>query len=114
MKRWRASSPTQSQTIFVSWTRNVSETHRRRGRRTRVEPLVGVRPRRSPRPATGTAGATYGPETFKLPDLGFAKDALAPGIDPETMDIHHGKHHAGYVRKLNAALDGTMSSRTEA
>ena len=69
-----------------------------------------MRPRRSPRPRTGTAGATYGPETFKLPDLGFAKDALAPGIDPETMDIHHGKHHAGYVRKLNAALDGTMSS----
>ena len=26
------------------------------------------------------------------------------------MDIHHGKHHAGYVRKLNAALDGTSSS----
>ena len=52
----------------------------------------------------------FGPETFKLPALGFSKDALAPGIDAETMDIHHGKHHAGYVRKLNAALDGTSSS----
>ena len=75
-----------------------------------LSPWLGCAPGEAPDPATGTEGATYGSETFKLPDLGFAKDALAPGIDPETMDIHHGKHHAGYVRKLNAALDGTMSS----
>ena len=75
-----------------------------------LSPWLGCALGEAPDPATGTEGATYGSETFKLPDLGFAKDALAPGIDPETMDIHHGKHHAGYVRKLNAALDGTMSS----
>lgn len=41
---------------------------------------------------------------FTLPALGYAFDALAPRIDAMTMEIHHGKHHAGYVKKLNAAL----------
>ena len=43
---------------------------------------------------------------FELPNLPYAHDALEPHIDARTMEIHHGKHHAGYVRKLNAALDG--------
>jgi Fe-Mn family superoxide dismutase len=43
---------------------------------------------------------------FSLPDLPYNFDSLAPNIDARTMEIHHGKHHAGYVRKLNAALDG--------
>jgi len=42
-----------------------------------------------------------------LPALPFAHDALAPHIDAKTMEIHHGKHHNGYVTKLNAALEGT-------
>ncbi len=41
-----------------------------------------------------------------LPDLPYAHDALAPHIDKRTMEIHHGKHHQGYVNKLNAALSG--------
>lgn len=44
--------------------------------------------------------------TFELPDLPYAFDALEPHIDEQTMRIHHGKHHAGYTRKLNAALEG--------
>ncbi len=44
-------------------------------------------------------------EKFVLPELGFAFDALEPYIDARTMEIHHGKHHAGYVSKLNAALE---------
>lgn len=44
---------------------------------------------------------------FKLPDLPYAKDALEPHIDARTMEIHHGKHHAGYTNKLNAAIEGT-------
>jgi len=44
--------------------------------------------------------------SFTLPDLPYAHDALAPHIDPKTMEIHHGKHHAGYTKKLNAALEG--------
>ncbi len=42
---------------------------------------------------------------FDLPDLGYAHDALEPHIDARTMEIHHGKHHAGYTSKLNAALE---------
>lgn len=44
---------------------------------------------------------------FTLPDLPYAFDALEPAIDKETMQIHHGKHHAGYVKNLNDAVKGT-------
>ena len=42
---------------------------------------------------------------FKLPDLGYAFDALEPYIDAKTMEIHHDKHHGAYVEKLNAAVE---------
>jgi len=41
-----------------------------------------------------------------LPALPYAFDALEPHIDARTMEIHHDKHHQGYVNKLNAALEG--------
>ncbi len=41
-----------------------------------------------------------------LPPLPYAYDALEPHIDARTMEIHHTKHHQGYVNKLNAALEG--------
>lgn len=44
---------------------------------------------------------------FTLPELPYAFDALEPNIDARTMEIHHGKHHAGYTSKLNAAIEGT-------
>ena len=44
---------------------------------------------------------------FSLPDLPFPTDALEPHIDAKTMEIHHGKHHAAYVSKLNDAVGGT-------
>ena len=44
---------------------------------------------------------------FELPKLNYAHDALEPHIDAKTMEIHHGKHHAGYTSKLNAAVEGT-------
>ncbi len=43
----------------------------------------------------------------ELPALPYAHDALEPHIDARTMEIHHGKHHQGYVSKLNAALEGS-------
>lgn len=43
--------------------------------------------------------------TFILPELPYGYDALEPHIDARTMEIHHSKHHAGYVAKLNAALE---------
>jgi Fe-Mn family superoxide dismutase len=44
---------------------------------------------------------------FELPSLPYARDALAPHISEETLDYHYGKHHAGYVDKLNDAIEGT-------
>lgn len=45
--------------------------------------------------------------SFELPDLPYDLDALAPNISARTLEFHHGKHHAGYVKKLNKAVDGT-------
>lgn len=44
---------------------------------------------------------------FELPNLPYAYDALEPHIDTRTMEIHHGKHHAGYTTNLNNAIAGT-------
>lgn len=44
---------------------------------------------------------------FTLPELPFAKNALEPHMSSRTFDFHYGKHHAGYVKKLNAGIDGT-------
>ena len=41
---------------------------------------------------------------FELPSLKYSYDALEPHIDSETMEIHHGKHHAGYTNNLNNAI----------
>ena len=43
---------------------------------------------------------------FELPALPYPKEALEPHIDAQTMEIHHGKHHAAYVANLNKALAG--------
>jgi Fe-Mn family superoxide dismutase len=45
--------------------------------------------------------------SFPLPDLPYAFDALEPHIDARTMQIHHDKHHAAYIAKVNAAIEGT-------
>lgn len=42
---------------------------------------------------------------FQLPPLPYSYDALEPNIDARTMEIHHGKHHAGYTNNLNAAIE---------
>lgn len=51
---------------------------------------------------SGTPPASTGP--FVLPPLGYEFDALEPFIDAQTMQIHHDKHHATYVNKLNEAV----------
>ncbi len=52
--------------------------------------------------AAVTTNSTY---PFTLPPLPYAPDALAAFIDPETMALHHDKHHAGYVTNLNKAME---------
>jgi Fe-Mn family superoxide dismutase len=42
---------------------------------------------------------------FELPPLPYAYNALEPYIDEQTMQLHHDKHHAAYVKNLNAALE---------
>lgn len=44
---------------------------------------------------------------FELPPLPYEFDALEPHIDKQTMEIHYGKHHQGYVNNLNKAIAGT-------
>ncbi len=44
---------------------------------------------------------------FTLPELPYPKDALEPHISQETLEYHHGKHHAAYVNKLNDMIEGT-------
>ena len=44
---------------------------------------------------------------FELPSLPYSFNALEPNIDAKTMEIHHGKHHAGYVANLNKAIAGS-------
>jgi superoxide dismutase, Fe-Mn family len=44
---------------------------------------------------------------YSVPDLAYPFDALEPHIDARTMEIHHDKHHAAYVKNLNDALEGT-------
>jgi Fe-Mn family superoxide dismutase len=63
----------------------------------------------TPRPTAAQTPAPAPPPeegVFKLPPLGYDYDALEPYIDAETMKIHHDKHHAAYVSKLNIAIAG--------
>jgi superoxide dismutase, Fe-Mn family len=45
--------------------------------------------------------------TIQLPDLPYAKDALAPFISANTLEFHHDKHHAAYVTNTNKLIAGT-------
>lgn len=55
---------------------------------------------------TKSTTSTDGPSgAFELPKLEYSFSALEPHIDAMTMEIHHDRHHAGYVRKLNKALE---------
>ena len=52
--------------------------------------------------------------SFELPQLPYSHDALEPHIDAKTMEIHHGKHHAGYTNNLNNAIKGTALENSTA
>lgn len=75
---------------------------------TLVAPIVGCNtPAPPPKDESPQEDTPSTPITYELPALGYGFDALEPHIDARTMEIHHGKHHAGYTRKLNKALEGS-------
>jgi len=53
---------------------------------------------------TPRAVSAEGEGSFELPKLPYAPEALEPHLDKQTMELHHGKHHATYVKNLNTAL----------
>lgn len=65
--------------------------------------------------ATGGSAIAFEPAPpagHVLPPLPYAADALAPVIDAQTMNLHHGKHHAAYVAGLNKAEAELAAART--
>src|SRR5438034_11444831 len=70
-------------------------------RRLRRGYLTGVDIRRS----------TMTDQTYTLPDLPYDPGALEPHISGRIMELHHGKHHAAYVKGANAALDKLADAR---
>lgn len=48
--------------------------------------------------------------SIELPELPYPKNALEPHMSQHTIEYHYGKHHAGYVNKLNKLIDGTTYS----
>ena len=50
-------------------------------------------------------------EKYKLPDLPYAYDALAPYMSDEDLKLHHDKHHAAYVNAANALVDKIEEAR---
>jgi Fe-Mn family superoxide dismutase len=52
------------------------------------------------------------PGKHKLPELTYSYDALEPHLDARTLELHHGKHHLGYVSGLNAAETELVEART--
>jgi Fe-Mn family superoxide dismutase len=56
--------------------------------------------------ATATSTTSINSGGFQLPSLGYSYQALEPYIDAQTMQLHHDKHHATYVKNLNEALKG--------
>ena len=55
---------------------------------------------------TNSTMATAPTGPFELPPLPYDREALAPHISAETIDYHYGKHHRGYVTRLNTLVQG--------
>jgi superoxide dismutase, Fe-Mn family len=63
--------------------------------------------------AQTTTAAVPATDVFKLPPLTYAYNALEPHIDAATMKFHHDKHHAAYIKNLNAAVNKYPNFKTK-
>ena len=63
-------------------------------------------------PAASAAGPVQ-PREYVLPPLPYAKNALDGYLSAEILELHHDKHHAGYVKGLNQALADLQAARTK-
>lgn len=61
--------------------------------------------------AQAAQAAPAGVVEHQLPPLPYAFNALEPYIDAETLEIHHDRHHAGYVKGLNNAEKALAAAR---
>ena len=79
-----------------------------------VSPFMACNSGEAPASEAADSNAAPAAQTpgFELPALTFGTAELEPNIDAQTMEIHHSKHHAGYVRKLNAALEGNYNGES--
>ena len=59
------------------------------------------------------AGVQFKPRAYTLPDLPYKKNALDGYLSAEILELHHDKHHAGYVKGLNNALAGLEEARNK-
>ena len=76
---------------------------------------AGVQSKGLAAPMAGLLMAGYDSKTDKyvLPELPYEPASLEPSIDAQTMAIHHGKHHQGYVNGLNKTLDKLKAARSD-
>jgi len=69
-----------------------------------LQPMIGCGSGQVNAASTAGQAANAMADRFTLPALGYDYNALEPAVDAMTMEIHYSKHHAGYVKNLNAAL----------
>ncbi len=67
---------------------------------------------KQPHAEAGKLTGAYGGDEYTLPQLPYAYDALEPHYSAKALEIHHTRHHAGYVRGLNKALAALSAART--
>jgi superoxide dismutase, Fe-Mn family len=76
-----------------------------------ISTLFGILP--NPSRATPAPPNTTNRDVFDLPALAYDYNALEPHIDATTMKLHHDKHHAAYVKNLNAAVNKYPELKTK-
>jgi len=70
-----------------------------------------IMPATQPANPAAALSSAFAEGKYALPELPYAKNALEPLYDAQTLELHHDKHHAGYVKGLNTALEKLAAAR---